>query len=517
MALENDTGRAPLMFTNEELQRIAALAEQNGVTLGESTLLALENGLDLPEWEVIREIAYESFGPEPMFWSLEEQYWFHQAMVELGVQKTNDHLLPGEGDLTEEEAVAKARAELLARTDSDVSFLDDPERCIPARSYQLAYDEAGNPAEKLWLIGFLDRTRGFFYQVLLSQDGSYLFSRMGEIKTINDSFSHEELSRIVALAEENGITLSDNIRKAIEKGEGYWEEEVIMSLAKSQFGPYPGQWTLEQQWWFEETMIAIGFHERNCCLIPREGDLTYEEAYAKAIDYLSAEGWVPDPALLDDRTKYSLWRSYQCVLPEDGGSGVPEWNFIFEPKDVDLPTLSVLMNQQGGLEGIGRMPGVAEQLAEGNLRSAEVKDRFTTVYGSLPGWTPEVFVRYVDVLRQTDLSQASKGIRAFAATQYCLPPEGALTPDQAIGIAMQAVPLEDVRIGGTYCFEVDGRVRWKVTLASGSQRISDMVELDALTGEILEVYQSEVGHAAELYVPRSVWLAIPEPSPDGLG
>ena len=138
MALENDRSAAPLLFTNEELQRIAALAQEHGVTLGENTLLSLENGLELPEREVVRELAYESFGPEPMFWTLEEQYWFHQVMVEMKVLKTNDCLLPGEGDLTEAEATARAIAELKQRADSNVSFLDHPEEYAAARSYQLA-------------------------------------------------------------------------------------------------------------------------------------------------------------------------------------------------------------------------------------------------------------------------------------------------------------------------------------------------------------------------------------------
>ena len=44
-----------------------------------------------------------------------------------------------------------------------------------------------------------------------------------------------------------------------------------------------------------------------------------------------------------------------------------------------------------------------------------------------------------------------------------------------------------------------------------------MVEMDAVTGEILEMYKSDQGHTAQFYVPRSVWEATPEANPDGLG
>ncbi len=339
-----------------------------------------------------------------------------------------------------------------------------------------------------------------------------------DTSTINDTFTNEELAHIVALAEENGIKLSDSILRALEKGEGYWEEEVIMSLAKSQFGPIPGQWTLEEQYWFEETVVAIGFKDYNYCLIPSPVDLTYEEAYAKAVQYLADEGWVPDPAILEDRTKYSLWRTYQCVSAEAGGNEVPEWNFIFDPKDINLPTLSVLMNREGGLENIGRMPGLEEQLAAGILRANDVKDIFTTVYGSIPDWPPEVFVAYRDALCHSDLTNISSGAQAYLDTKYIVPPQGSLTSEQAVEIATQLIGGSEIRVGGAYCFEVDKRAIWKVTIASDSNRISDMVEMDAMTGEILEVYETEKqGGAVQFYVPHSVWTAIPTPNPDGLG
>lgn len=513
MALKNDQAHAPLIFTNEELAQIAALAEQNGVTLGENTRLALENGLDILEKEVVRELAYATFGTEPMFWTLEEQYWFHQAMEELGMWK-NDHLLPGEGDLTEAEAVARAMEELRRRTDSGVAFLDHPDAYRLARSYQMAYSQDGQPSEKLWIIGFLDKERNFFYQVMLNQAGEYIGSRMDEQIAHNDTFTHAELQRIVALAKENGIELSENILRALEKGEGYWEGEVIMSLAKAQFGPYPGQWTLEEQYWFEETMMAIGFKEQNRCHIPGEGEMSYEEAYAKAREHIAAQGH--DISILDDRSKYALWRS--CYAEPDATAGVHIWwNFWFEPMDADLPEFDLNMDADGNLTAFRHQPGLSDALASGMLNCNDVQDYFTDIHGSRNKWSPEIFMEYVTMLRQTDLSNASRGIHAFAATDYCLPPEGALTTDQALAIAKDAAGIKDAISCSFTCFMVNGRICWKVTMCQDQQVTRDMVEMDAMTGEILEVYQAGSGHVAQFYVPRSVWDATPEPTPDGLG
>lgn len=527
MALENDSGSAaPLIFTNEELQYIAALAEENGVTLGENVMLALENGLDVLEKEVFLDLAYSDFGPVPMQWTLEEQYWFGEAMVKLGLQKQNPHLLPGEGDLTEEEALRFALAHATRQPDDDrKAYLSDPAAYTLHRSYQMSYNHIdGTPTSPMWLFGFLEKDGPSYYQVLMDQQGGYIgvmWEDTTEYEGVNAAFSHEELARIAALAEENGIVLKDSILRALEKGEGYWEEEVIMDLAKSQFGPYPGQWTLEEQYWFEETLITIGFQDYNQCRVPGEGELTYEEACAKAIGYFMDEGWLTDPSILEDRTKYSLWRSYLAERLEDGSSADPMWHFQFAPRDINLPTLSVTMDHRGEVDGIGRMPGLEEQLAAGTLRWYEVQDRFTDVYGSLPTWTPEVFVAYVDALGRSDLTNISKGTQAYLNTKYILPPEGALTSDQATEISLARLNPDssgEIRIGGIYCFEVDGRALWKVTIALNSSRISDMVELDCMTGEIVHMYKTDdEGGAVQFYVPKVVRDAIPTPNPEGNG
>lgn len=336
-----------------------------------------------------------------------------------------------------------------------------------------------------------------------------------DTSTINDTFTNEELAHIVALAEENGIKLSDSILRALEKGEGYWEEEVIMSLAKSQFGPYPGQWTLEEQYWFGEMTSTIGFTDYNQYHIPGEGDMTYEEAYSSAKRHIAVNGY--DTSLLDDRSKYALWRSCSADRNQEGHILCVWWNFWFEPLNTDLPSFELEMNADGSLAMFNHKPGMMEALNSNTLHCNDVQDYFTATYGSRNKWSPEVFMEYVTVLRQTDLTNASRGILTFAATQYCLPPEGALTPEQALAIAKDAAAVEDAINCSFTCFMVDGQICWKVTMCQYMQATRDMVEMDAVTGEILEIYKSDLGHVAQFYVPMSVEVTIPTPNPEGLG
>ncbi len=510
MALENDANHdAPLMFTNEELQQIAALAEENGITLSEDTMLALKNGLTVLEKDLILDIVYDDLGPTPMRWSLEEQHWFYEAMVQLGVMKVNDHLLPGEGDLTEAEALAKALEYVTAQPADSKEYLRDPAFYDVHRSFKRAYHQDGTPAGAIWHFGFMQKTGPIYYEVTMDAQGKRIAVMMrdtSEFANVTEKFSNSELAKIVALAEENGIALSNDILRALEKGEGYWEEEVIMSLAKSQFGPIPGQWTIEEQYWFEETVVDIGFKDYNQCRIPSESELTYEEAYAKAMELFISEGWLTDPAILADRSKYDLWRSYLAVHNEDGTIADPVWTLRFEACDVNLPTLSVEMSSTGEILNQGCMPGLEDRLVAGTVRYYEVQDAFQLAYGSMPSWMPETYVAYIDALRRSDLTGSSSGTQAYLNTRYILPPEGALTREQAIDIAVKLIGGEEIRVGAVICFAEDERAIWKVCIASDSNRISDMVELDCMTGEVTQQYKDDSdGSAVQFYVPKKMY------------
>ena len=338
-----------------------------------------------------------------------------------------------------------------------------------------------------------------------------------DTSTINDTFTNEELQRIVALAEENGIALSSRIMTALEKGEGYWEEEVIMSLAKAQFGPYPGQWTLEEQYWFEEMVVAVGFKEYNRCHIPGEGEMSYEEAYAKAKGHIEVQGY--DASLLDDRTKYALWRS--CYAdPDDETGGVHIWwYFWFEPMDADLPEFILYMDASGGLTDFQDRPGLSETLASGTATFYELYDLYYTQHGTFADWSPEVFVAFREDLQFIDSSkyQHYPAVLAFQATTFILPPEGALTAEQASELAMQAVNRPDTAPGGAACLLDNGRAIWKIMLYEDSVA-SWKIEVDCMTGEVLNIHPaSETGGTWQFYVPMSVEVTIPTPNPDGNG
>ncbi len=161
---------------------------------------------------------------------------------------------------------------------------------------------------------------------------------------LNEDFTYEELQKIVKLAEENGIALEGNIKERLEAGQGYYEQETIMALAKSEFGPYPAGWTLEQQYWFEEVMIAIGFKDVNYCCLPKEGDLSYDEAVALALERIKKEKGED----VTDSARWSRLITFCSDLDPDTGAYIPpSYGVEYMAKNTDDRSYRMTISSKG--------------------------------------------------------------------------------------------------------------------------------------------------------------------------
>ncbi len=97
-------------YTHEELENLIRTLNENGITLDEgSTMMqAFRSGHGYWERDTIEEICKAAFGGKEYEWSVEQQHWYGEMMVEIGAWDENVNLLPGEDDMTVEEAAALA-------------------------------------------------------------------------------------------------------------------------------------------------------------------------------------------------------------------------------------------------------------------------------------------------------------------------------------------------------------------------------------------------------------------------
>lgn len=146
---------------------------------------------------------------------------------------------------------------------------------------------------------------------------------------MQENFTHDELAQLMQTLNENDITLDEDsiIMKALASGHGYWEKDTIREICDLTFGSDQGEWTLEQKHWYGEMMTAIGAWNVNKNLLPEEGDLSQEEAYALAAKALMDEYGFD---LSDNSETWSVSTGFSLVWNEETqrmSANDARWNF----------------------------------------------------------------------------------------------------------------------------------------------------------------------------------------------
>lgn len=173
MAQENDGGVRPqTVYSNEELYAILATAAENGLTLSDdsSVMRALRNGEGYYEEETIMALCREAFGGYFSEWSVEEKHWFEEMMIAIGFSSgTNPYELPGEGDLTPDEARALAKKLIWDDFGADIP-LDDPAKYRHEEEFYDFHNDTESASN--WYFNFYPKTlEGKEYYVNFDRHG----------------------------------------------------------------------------------------------------------------------------------------------------------------------------------------------------------------------------------------------------------------------------------------------------------------------------------------------------------
>lgn len=325
----------------------------------------------------------------------------------------------------------------------------------------------------------------------------------------NDHFSNEELAHIVDMARDNGISLSNDILTALEGGQGYWEQEVIMELAKNDFGPIFSQWTLEEQHWFGEVMVSLGFRDTNPSCLPGAGEISYEQAMAVCIEkILQTYG--------DDVIDAAIWRknvTYEVGMNEESEISAPSWFFWFQPVDTKHNEYMLAMESNGEITSLEVYNALSDKSSD-----TEVLSRYHAAYGGFWEWSPEIWVAFGADMR--GLPPSSSTTWALQNTQYILPPADGLSLEQAKDVALSAVDLDYTSVFSAVCCMNGEMPIWKVEthtneprdIGSGKHTAVWIVEINCITGEVCEKREFIVGSDMDpltRWIPWSVYENLP--------
>ena len=183
MAQENDSDwRVNTEFSPEELAEFIRAANESGITIDENDdiMQALRNGEGYDEEETIMEVCRKAFGGTYSFWTLEQKHWFDEMMVAIGFADGPVWDMPGEGELSEEEAKAKLIAAIQDEFNDEMYQSDYEEEMNLADSdkFRLALDYYWQPAKDgtVWHMDAWPRSeeRLDYYTASLDKDGNVL-------------------------------------------------------------------------------------------------------------------------------------------------------------------------------------------------------------------------------------------------------------------------------------------------------------------------------------------------------
>ena len=315
---------------------------------------------------------------------------------------------------------------------------------------------------------------------------------------VNESYSFDELAELVRVLNENGITLEENstIMKALQSGQGYYEEETMMELCRQAFGGNYYTWTLEEQDWFDGLMVECGFYETRSVRKPGEGNLTYEQAEAFAYDVLRPSyGHEVSP---ETSASYKLSRSFY-LDSERGGKAA--WSFMWEPTEVTQGRYSVTFLDENpkGTFSIGAdvpdwtQPYTAEILL-GKFHSVHSWDEAK--------WPQRVWRQLHEMMQKAELMKKTPNYAAcygYQMTAYPEPLDSEIKRDEAIQFAKDALKIDGAAMNSAVLTEYEGKRAWLIGLNvyAANEQAKDQnaglyaVTLDSVTGNAESIRKQE--------------------------
>lgn len=274
---------------------------------------------------------------------------------------------------------------------------------------------------------------------------------------LGESYSMEDTNILLQLAETNGIVFSEegcaSIARFLSEGEGYPKEEMLMLFAKSEFGEQPETWTIEQQKWFDEACVAIGFIDTSEKDLPSEVDISEEEAYRLAKQYVN-EQCGPNVSV-DNAAQFR--RGAQFIINDGTYSCEKYWRIEFSGVGLHDPTYCVFLSNTGECLDIEISLGIQE-----NAAYSDVINRYREIYG----WNPASWSQ--DILRafRHDIDMCipsnSKAYLCLMKVHYPDPEEGMLSHQQAVQIGAQHIGLQDYRVESAVYVATQQSKVWRI-------------------------------------------------------
>ena len=342
-----------------------------------------------------------------------------------------------------------------------------------------------------------------------------------------ENYTYEELSALLRTLNENGITLDEGstLMQAFRAGRGYWEKDTIDEICRAAFGTDQGAWTLEQKHWYGEIMVAIGVTGQNYALLPEEGEISLEQARVLAANMLKNAYGVELP--LESSEMWRVSESLELGWDEEKQSLTrekAEWHIWYINLRTGNMDYDVFFNRFGQ----DAKPWRAAYIGRIDTRDIfSVMDDLENREGICTQWNVETWAEFGSLIR--DLTPTSLNGWLYQHAGYRLPPEGAVSAEEALGIAREKTGVSGWIGESIICcmdhdrpiYKICQRVFLDGTQNGGRYDHVWCVEIDCMTGEALDMREytyTPDSSPMMMYVPFSLLSEEPafEKEPDSV-
>lgn len=320
---------------------------------------------------------------------------------------------------------------------------------------------------------------------------------MAETST-TEKWTEDEIASIIQLAEKNGVPIPDAVRDAAAYGE-MEKESLILSFAKNDLDPFVGAWSIEDQAWYDQLMVRLGYHDAQTHVLPEGDELSEDKIMRAVISYIHDKFGVSDEIL--DGNMYKKYTEYRQLLNEDGSFQPRKWYISIQSNDPTKYRYDFTVTPAGIIDKAVMRPGARSM--SGAASDDDILDYYYDRYGRHYQWTQDVWeALQQDMKRSVEKHGLQGNLSVFLTRQeYGTPDNRSISKDDAIDAAFKAISAQSnisddelkkefTHTNALYLVGKNSPV-WKVALVneapSDGGRTYDLryAEVDAVSGEVL--------------------------------
>lgn len=303
-----------------------------------------------------------------------------------------------------------------------------------------------------------------------------------------DTIVKPKTNQLFELAEKNGIELSndakDKIQKALNQNKENFSYEMLMELAKADFGQQPQEWSLAQQKWFFDVTVAMGLFEQTAKEMPLEGESSKLPVIQAAKEYVWKTYSINAP--LDNPQMYQIGTQYINGDVEGDYPGM-YWSIDFQPKYLEGAEYWVYLRDDLSVFHNWVRNGI-----QAHSTTEEILDAFSLQFGGEHTWDQRTLRSFKEAITHA-VDSSSKAYLALAKTSYPDIPANAISREKAHSVAVEQLGM-DARQENSHVFligDVPNPV-WKVMIVSGKEQW--YAEIDSVTGTIKSIKSRDIMH-----------------------